>query len=235
MKRELAESQSDGEFLFFPKREDGNIYAYLVDAPVLGLPPSPLPFLSRCITCQARFDEVVTKLSPFLKSCGYNVKRDVIFLPISGFTGENIRDPVSPERCPWWAGQPTLFQILDNMDPIDRDPLAPFRMPVMDKYREMGICVMGKIEAGTVKRGDALMLMPNKKEVKVQNILLETEEKNTAKVGENVRLRILGKRECSARDRGRGGCFKFIVCMCVRFRVRLAITLMIVMMTTMVE
>ena len=31
-----------------------------------------------------RFDECVSKLKPFLKSCGYLVKKDVKFIPVSG-------------------------------------------------------------------------------------------------------------------------------------------------------
>lgn len=36
------------------------------------------------------------------------------------------------------------------------------RMPLIDKSKDMGTVVMGKIESGTVRRGDQLMVMPNK-------------------------------------------------------------------------
>lgn len=62
-------------------------------------------------------------------------------------------------------------QILDATDPLTRDPLMPFRMPIMDKYRDMGTIVMGKSEAGVVAVGDKLMLMPNKNVVKVRHSL----------------------------------------------------------------
>ena len=39
-----------------------------------------------CGWAKERFDECVTKLTPFLKQCGYNVKKDVVFLPISALT-----------------------------------------------------------------------------------------------------------------------------------------------------
>ena len=42
------------------------------------------------------------------------------------------------------------------------DPLAAFRMPIVDKYRDMGTMVMGKSEAGLVRVGDVLQLMPNR-------------------------------------------------------------------------
>ena len=56
----------------------------------------------------------------------------------------------------------TLFGELDNIQPLERDPLAPFRMSVIDKYKDMGTIVMGKSEAGIVRKGDRLYVMPNK-------------------------------------------------------------------------
>ena len=53
-------------------------------------------------------------------------------------------------------------QVLDATDPFERDVMAPFRMPVIDKYKEMGTIVMGKSEAGLVTVGDKLLVMPNK-------------------------------------------------------------------------
>lgn len=38
----------------------------------------------------------------------------------------------------------------------------PFRMPIVDRWKEMGINVMGKSEAGFVRVGDVLQVMPNK-------------------------------------------------------------------------
>lgn len=49
---------------------------------------------------QERYKEIVTKLSSFLKTCGYREK-DVIYLPMSGLLGLNIKDPVDAKICPW--------------------------------------------------------------------------------------------------------------------------------------
>jgi len=35
-------------------------------------------------------------------------------------------------------------------------------MPVVDKYKDMGMVVMGKVEAGEAKKGQSLLLMPNR-------------------------------------------------------------------------
>lgn len=32
----------------------------------------------------------------------------------------------------------------------------------MDKFKDMGTVVMGKIESGSVREGDSLLVMPNK-------------------------------------------------------------------------
>ncbi|KAH7444894.1 hypothetical protein KP509_02G096500 [Ceratopteris richardii] len=141
-----------------------------------------------------RFDEIEKKLSPFIRSCGYNVKKDVIFLPISGLQGYNMKERVPKSVCPWWDG-PSLFEALDEVQMPVRDPSAPFRMPLIDKYRDMGTMVMGKIESGTVRRGDNLMVMPNKAHVKVVAIMRDADEVRTAKPGENLRIKISGVEE----------------------------------------
>lgn len=48
------------------------------------------------------------------------------------------------------------------MEIMDRNVNAPFMLPVSEKYNELGTMVMGKIESGHVKKGDSLLLMPNK-------------------------------------------------------------------------
>ncbi len=45
---------------------------------------------------------------------------------------------------------------------MDRDVNAPFMLPISEKYNEMGTMIMGKIESGRVKKGDSLLMMPNK-------------------------------------------------------------------------
>ena len=39
---------------------------------------------------QERYEECRDKLSPFLKTCGYNLKKDVVFLPVSAITAANV-------------------------------------------------------------------------------------------------------------------------------------------------
>eukprot|EP00243_Klebsormidium_subtile_P004384 TRINITY_DN18366_c0_g1_i1.p1 TRINITY_DN18366_c0_g1~~TRINITY_DN18366_c0_g1_i1.p1 ORF type:complete len:761 (-),score=242.13 TRINITY_DN18366_c0_g1_i1:546-2828(-) len=140
---------------------------------------------------QERFDEIVTKMSPFLRGSGFNLKKDVVFLPISGLHGVNMKERPSKEIIPWYEG-PCFFEVLDNLESPDRDPTKPFRMPLQDKYKDMGTVVMGKIESGTVRRGDGLLVMPNKIPVKVVAIFRDADEVRAARPGENLRIRLSG-------------------------------------------
>jgi peptide chain release factor subunit 3 len=106
-----------------------------------------------------RYEECVGKLKPYLKSCGYVIKKDVKFLPISGLSGENILREVSEQTCPWWkpmytsAGHntttPTLISTLDSLRIVGRNANAPLRIPCLDRYFERGCVVLGKVRLGS--------------------------------------------------------------------------------------
>jgi len=76
---------------------------------------------------------------------------------------------------------------------VDRKINAPLMMPVSEKYKDMGTVVVGKIESGHLKKGDNLILMPNKTSVDVAAIYSEMEEElDIALCGDNVRIRLRG-------------------------------------------
>ncbi|KAK3841656.1 MAG: P-loop containing nucleoside triphosphate hydrolase protein [Linnemannia gamsii] len=142
-----------------------------------------------------RYDECVDKLSPFLKSNRYNLKTDVVFMPVSGFTGANIKKGIDPKDCDWYSG-PSLLDYLDSIAITDRQLNAPFRMPISEKYKDMGTIVVGKIEAGSIKKGAQLLMMPNAVKIEVANIYNELEKEiPVAGVGDNIRLRLRGIEE----------------------------------------
>ncbi|MCO5585376.1 hypothetical protein L7F22_039309 [Adiantum nelumboides] len=141
---------------------------------------------------QSRFDEIVTKLTPFLKGSGFNPKTDIAFIPVSAYAGQNLKEAVSKDICTWYSGPP-LLQYLDDLNLGDRKISEPLKMPISEKYNDMGTVVVGKIEAGKVKQGDKLLLMPNKSSVEVMGIFNETEDEVSAAIsGDNVRIKIKG-------------------------------------------
>jgi len=82
---------------------------------------------------QARFEECRDKLTPFLKTCGYNTKKDVVFLPISAYTAQNIIKPVG-DAAPWWHG-PTFLSTLDGLPALERNFNSALRLPILSKYK----------------------------------------------------------------------------------------------------
>ncbi|KAK9246774.1 P-loop containing nucleoside triphosphate hydrolase protein [Lipomyces tetrasporus] len=142
-----------------------------------------------------RYDECTGKLGTYLKSLGYKPKEDVTFMPVSAYSGANLKDRVAKDVCPWYDG-PSLLEFLDSMPISERQINAPFMMPVGSKYRDLGTMVEGKIESGHAKKGSQLLLMPNKVPVEVLTIYNETEaEASTAVCGEQVKLRLKGVEE----------------------------------------
>jgi len=143
---------------------------------------------------QTRFDSIVSGLSPFLRQCGYNVKKEVTFLPVAALYGHNVKEKIPPGTSDWYSG-PTLFEALDSIEDVDRNPLAPMRLPIVDKWRDMGTIIMGKIESGFLRVGDVMQIMPNKLKVKVDAIYRDEKEVQATRSGENLRLRVTGADE----------------------------------------
>eukprot|EP00607_Mallomonas_marina_P008085 CAMPEP_0182417560 /NCGR_PEP_ID=MMETSP1167-20130531/2029_1 /TAXON_ID=2988 /ORGANISM="Mallomonas Sp, Strain CCMP3275" /LENGTH=626 /DNA_ID=CAMNT_0024591219 /DNA_START=148 /DNA_END=2028 /DNA_ORIENTATION=- len=146
---------------------------------------------------QNRFDECCNKLKPYLKSCGYAIKKEVKFIPISAIGGDNLLHEVSKEKCPWWsevakssATQPTLFSTLDSLVISGRDPEGSLRIPVLDRYFERGTVVMGKIECGTLRMGEEIAIVPTRGKTRVDAIYVGDTKVRIAKPGENVLIKL---------------------------------------------
>jgi peptide chain release factor subunit 3 len=149
-----------------------------------------------------RFDECVTKIRPFLKSCGFVIKREVKFIPISGLGGANVKDEVDPKVCPWWkpmytSGEnnttsSTLLGLLDSLEIAGRDAAAPLRIPVLDRYTDRGTIAMGKVESGTIKPGMKVVIMPTRQKFKVDEVYSNEDLVAVARPGENVLVKLNG-------------------------------------------
>jgi peptide chain release factor subunit 3 len=143
-----------------------------------------------------RYDECTSKLALFLrKEAGYNPKTDVVFMPISAFTGAGLKDRVDPKDCPWYSG-PSLIEYLDSMQSFERKINAPLMMPISTKWKDLGTILEGKLESGHIKKGNKLMMMPGSVPLEVVTVFNETEEEvEGALCGEQVRLRVKGVEE----------------------------------------
>ncbi|KAF0025185.1 hypothetical protein F2P81_022066 [Scophthalmus maximus] len=106
-----------------------------------------------------RYEECKEKLVPFLKKVGFNPKKDIYFMPCSGLTGANLKDPVS--ECPWYTGLPFISH-LDSLPNFTRSNDGPVRLPIVDKYKDMGTVILGKLESGCISKAQQLVMMPNR-------------------------------------------------------------------------
>lgn len=138
-----------------------------------------------------RYKECTKKLSIFLKNIGYSGK-NVYFMPVSGYTGANLKERFTGKECSWYKG-PSLLEYLDSMPLTTRKINDPFMLPIASKLKDMGTIVEGKIESGHVRKNQKVLLMPNKVDVEVLTIYNETEEEaETAFCGEQVRMKLKG-------------------------------------------
>ncbi|XP_014771649.1 eukaryotic peptide chain release factor GTP-binding subunit ERF3A [Octopus bimaculoides] len=143
---------------------------------------------------EKRYNECHDKLIPYLRKCGFNPKTDIYFMPVSGLTGAFLKDVVSEEVCPWFRG-PALIQYLDDMPSLNRASDGPVRVPVVDRYKDMGTIVIGKVESGSLSKNQTLCLMPNKVPVKIMQLWSDDIETDATSAGENVKIKLQGVEE----------------------------------------
>ena len=149
-----------------------------------------------------RFDECVKKLRPFLKGCGYTIKTEVKFIPVSGLVGSNVKDEVDSSICSWWKNSwesgenntsaPTLLSLFDSLEISGRNATAPLRIPILDRYTDRGTIAMGKVESGVIRPGMKVTLMPTRAEYKVDAVWANEDPVAAARPGENVLIKLAG-------------------------------------------
>jgi len=134
-----------------------------------------------------RYDEIVGKLNPFFRQTGFP-PRNVTFLPISAYSGANIKEPAPPGTCSFYSGPP-LLSILEELPMPKRNADAALRIPILDKIKDSGkLFIQGKVESGTVRLGQKVVIMPGKKAGKVTFLGTDLKEIKVAKPGENIRI-----------------------------------------------
>lgn len=57
---------------------------------------------------------------------------------------------------------PSFLDYLESLPSFKRLSEGPVRIPIVDKYKDMGTIALGKIESGQVFLSQKLILMPNK-------------------------------------------------------------------------
>ena len=116
---------------------------------------------------QAAFEAVRDEYREF---CAKLPARDVIFIPISAFYGDNV--VTRGENMPWYEGTPLLSH-LETVHIASDQNLIDFRFPVQYVLRPnqdfRGFC--GTVASGVVRVGDEVVALPSGKTSRVQRIV----------------------------------------------------------------
>jgi len=136
-----------------------------------------------------RYDSIVEDLSSYLRTIGWDLKKSVSFLPICALSGTNVCKKIEDKDLfPSYTGS-SLLDVLDSLELKHPYVDAPLRIPIIDRYKDRGLLIaFGKIESGSMKRGDKVVVMPSKLVFQVARIKLHAYEVDIAKSGENVQL-----------------------------------------------
>ncbi|MEK6974111.1 MAG: translation elongation factor EF-1 subunit alpha [Nanoarchaeota archaeon] len=153
---------------------------------------------------QKKFDQVKTDVSNLLKSIGYNMN-DVVFIPGSGFKGDNIATRSS--NMPWYTG-PILLEQFDLFKEPEKPITLPLRLPIQDVYNITGIGVVpvGRVETGVMKLNDKVIIVPAREGKgvtgEVKTIEMHHEQIQEAIPGDNIgfNIRGIGKKDIARGD-----------------------------------
>lgn len=138
-----------------------------------------------------RFDEISQQLSAFLTNAGFAAK-NLTFIPVSGLNGDNIVRRSAESSALWYTG-PTLMEDLDSSEPITRALEKPLRITIGDIFRggvQNPLSVSGRIEAGSLQTGDALLAQPSGEKCFVKGLEVDNENVDWAVAGQNVTVHL---------------------------------------------
>ncbi|OTB09622.1 hypothetical protein M426DRAFT_50879 [Hypoxylon sp. CI-4A] len=135
---------------------------------------------------QERFDEISQQVSGFLSATGFQLK-NVSFVPVSGLHGDNIVRKSTDAAASWYDGK-TLVEELESSEPMARALHKPLRLTISEVYRSIQspVTVSGRLDAGSLQEGDALLVQPSGEKAYVKSLELDQEPVEWAVAGQNV-------------------------------------------------
>jgi elongation factor 1 alpha-like protein len=132
------------------------------------------------------FENIKGRLHSFIigKECGFK-ESNVTYVPLSGFTGENMLERKEEKLLSWWKGH-TLIEALNALNPPPRaPPTGPLRIPISDLYKSGSTAVAsGKVEAGAVNTGQKVVLLPSNEQTTVKSLQSRNQVVRTGRAGD---------------------------------------------------
>ena len=141
---------------------------------------------------EQRFNEIRTAYTELAEQLGL---KDVRYVPVSALRGDNIVH--ESDAMPWYQGEP-LLPLLEELPVEEAAPEddAALRFPVQLVIRQDGSQsddfrgYAGRVEAGTVRVGQKLRVLPANREAVVAEVLTPNGAAESANVGDTVTVRL---------------------------------------------
>ncbi|MDX1975314.1 MAG: adenylyl-sulfate kinase [Rickettsiales bacterium] len=114
---------------------------------------------------EKKFRAIEAEYRDYLRSVGVE---PTCFIPISAREGDGITG--ISKNMPWYKGD-GVTQALEHFEVAKADDKQPLRFPIQDVYKfDERRILAGRIESGTLRVGDELLLSPSNTKVKVASI-----------------------------------------------------------------
>ncbi|MBI4139921.1 translation elongation factor EF-1 subunit alpha [Candidatus Woesearchaeota archaeon] len=143
---------------------------------------------------EGKFKVLKSEVEKLLQSVGYKIP-EIQFIPVASYLGENI---VKKSTHMAWHTGPTLLESLDNLKVPEKPTSLPLRLPIQDVYNITGIGVVpvGRVETGTMKVGDKVIVVPGREGKgvpgEVKTIEMHHEQVQVAEPGDNIGFNVRG-------------------------------------------
>jgi len=145
---------------------------------------------------QSVFDRIEADYREFAKDANLTTLQAI---PLAAVSGDNVLK--RSENTPWYNG-PTLFDHMDTVTVKEVATRAAFRMPVQWVSRPnlnyRGFC--GRIAEGSVKKGDAVRVLPSGKTTTVKSIDFFEDQLPEAEAGASITLTLNDEVDVSRGD-----------------------------------
>ncbi len=133
---------------------------------------------------QKRFEAVSKEVKDYLKEI--NLEPNFI-IPISARFGDGLAMP--SDKLSWFKGGSTVLEALESFERTPSPVHQPLRFPIQDVYRydEQRILV-GRIESGSIKKGDTVLISPTNETATVTGIEVWPEDESvlSSKAGDSA-------------------------------------------------
>lgn len=139
-----------------------------------------------------RYDEIVCKITSFLKGAGYSEKnKNLVFMPISGLNGDGLVKRVDSSKADWYQDNSLLECINKIQLPDKKTEKDILCVPLLGSYKDEGkMYIYGKVESGSFIPGDKLMILPTQKECIVESIKTDSKEMEKAYPNDNIHIKV---------------------------------------------